>query len=78
MKFEEGTHTHIGNGKFKTMEGGQLYNLGPQASGMIRFVYFEDYSLPPVGWSVSREKLIRDYTAKLSQPGVLDKIILEK
>lgn len=32
---------------------------------MIRFTYFEDYSLPEVGWQVTRVKLIEDYLPKM-------------
>ncbi len=39
----------------------QIKQAGPSLCGMIRFTYFEDYSLPEVGWQITRVKLMEDY-----------------
>ena len=60
------TATHIGEGKFEVkMSNGDIKNSGPNMEGMIRYTYFEDYELPPIGWNISREQLIKDYFPKL-------------
>jgi hypothetical protein len=65
-KMSKMIYRHIKDGKFEvTMEDGEIKNLGPNASGMIRYTYFEDYTIPPEGWEVSREKLMQDYHAKV-------------
>ena len=58
--------THLGEGKFEVkMENGKIKQAGPSLCGMIRFTYFEDYSLPEVGWQVTRVKLMEDYLPKM-------------
>lgn len=58
--------THIGDGKFEVkMSNGDIKNSGPNMEGMIRYTYFENYELPPIGWSINREQLIKDYFPKL-------------
>lgn len=58
--------THIGDGKFKvTMDNGEIKDAGANVTGMIRYVYFEDYSLPEIGWEVEDEKLLKDYHPKV-------------
>lgn len=60
------TATHIGDGKFEVkMSNGDIKNSGPNMEGMIRYTYFENYELPPIGWSINREQLIKDYFPKL-------------
>lgn len=62
----EYTATHIGEGKFEVkMSNGDIKNSGPNMEGMIRYTYFEDYELPPIGWNISRDQLIKDYFPKL-------------
>ncbi len=59
-------YRHIKEGKFVAeMEDGTFKDLGPNAVGMIRYTYFEDYSLPPEGWEVTRGKLMEDYQPKM-------------
>jgi hypothetical protein len=59
---------HIGDGKFKVIfENGEIKEAGDNMCGMIRYTYFEDYTLPEIGWSVNREKLIKDYFKKISK-----------
>lgn len=58
--------THIGDGKFEVkMSNGDIKNSGPNMEGMIRYTYFENYEIPPIGWSINREQLIKDYFPKL-------------
>lgn len=58
--------THISNGNFKVeMSNGDVKNAGENLRGMIRYTYFEDFTLPPEGWSVSQKKLIEDYFPKV-------------
>lgn len=60
------TATHIGDGKFEVkMSNGDIKNSGPNMEGMIRYTYFENYEIPPIGWSINREQLIKDYFPKL-------------
>jgi hypothetical protein len=60
--------THLGNGVFECeLPNGEKRNGGDNMTGMIRFTYFEDYSMPPIGWSISREQLLKDYGQKMLQ-----------
>jgi hypothetical protein len=34
---------------------------------MIRYTYFENYTLPEIGWEVSRKQLMKDYLPKMQQ-----------
>jgi hypothetical protein len=57
---------HLGGGKFTaTFPDGQVREVGPNLRGMIRYTYFEDFSLPPVGWEVTNERLLQDYHPKV-------------
>ena len=59
-------YRHIGEGKFiAEMDDDSFKDLGPNAVGMIRYTYFEDYQLPEVGWEVTRGKLLEDYQPKM-------------
>jgi hypothetical protein len=46
--------------------------------GMIRYTYFEDYELPPIGWNITRDQLIKDYFPKLMKDVQEGKIDLNK
>lgn len=62
------TAVHVGNGRFTCkLDNGELLVAGPSLRGMIRFTYFEDYSFPEIGWSVTREQLILDHLAKITE-----------
>lgn len=41
---------HIGEGKFSVImnDTQEVKEAGPNLCGMIRYTYFEDYSLPPI------------------------------
>lgn len=57
---------HTGDGKFKaTFENGEIKEAGTNLRGMIRFTYFEDYTIPEVGWKVESKQLLLDYHAKV-------------
>jgi hypothetical protein len=57
---------HIGEGEFKVKtEGGEIKDAGPNLCGMIRYTYFEDFTLPDLGWQVTRRQLLLDYTPKV-------------
>jgi|688.fasta_scaffold00011_270 hypothetical protein len=75
----EYTATHIGEGKFEVkMSNGDIKNSGPNMEGMIRYTYFEDYELPPIGWNITRDQLIKDYFPKLMKDVQEGKIDLNK
>ncbi len=66
---------HIGDGKFEAvMPDGEIKSVGANISGMIRYTYFEDYTLPPIGWTVAREKLLNDYQEKVIPDIIAGKI----
>jgi len=68
MKMEDYLVTHLGEGKFQVkMENGEIKEAGSNLCGMIRYTYFEDYSLPEIGWEVTSLKLMEDYTPKMQQ-----------
>ena len=68
------TIKHTGNGQFIAIfENGEIKETGPNIRGMVRYTYFEDYSLPPIGWEVTMEEMLKDY-----QPKVLKDIQLGK
>jgi hypothetical protein len=61
-------YKHINNGVFQTkMEDGSIKTVGNNTVGMIRYTYFEDYSLPPIGWEVSQKQLMEDYLPKMQK-----------
>lgn len=60
------TIRHIGAAKFEvTLDAGEKKEVGPNLIGMIRYTYFEDFSIPPVGWEVTQEQLLKDYQPKV-------------
>jgi len=60
--------THIGEGKFNIeTEIGEIKEAGPNLCGIIRYTYFEDYTLPDIGWNTTREKLMEDYLPKMQK-----------
>ena len=59
------TIKHIGDGKFEAEIDGVVRQLGPSLSGMIRYTYFEDFTIPPDGWEVKDSKLKMDYFPKV-------------
>ncbi len=64
--------THIGDGRFTaTFKDGSVKDVGPNLEGMIRYVYFEDFTIPEVGWTCGNSKLMEDYFPKVAKD-VLD------
>ena len=60
--------THIGDGKFTaTYEDGKILEVGPSLRGIIRYTYFENFTLPFVGWNVEHKKLMEDYFPKVTK-----------
>ena len=60
--------THLGEGKFQVkMENNEIKYAGSSLCGMIRYTYFEDYTLPEFGWQVTRKQLMEDYLPKMQQ-----------
>jgi hypothetical protein len=60
--------THIGEGRFNvTLSNGEIKSAGPSLCGMVRYTYFEDYTIPEIGWSVTNKQLITDYHPKASK-----------
>ncbi len=62
---EDYTITHLGNGKFQVDMDGEIKEAGPSLCGMIRYTYFEDYSLPEIGWKTTRILLFNEYVPKM-------------
>jgi len=59
---------HLGEGKFKVkMENDEIKEVGSSLCGMIRYTYFEDYTLPEIGWQITRKQLMGDYLPKMRQ-----------
>lgn len=57
---------HVGEGKFEAlMADGSVKEVGPTLRGIIRYTYFEDYTIPPLDWTVNREVLLNDYQEKV-------------
>ncbi len=62
------TIIHKGDGQFEGItKDGEVRNLGPSICGMIRYTYFEDYTIPPIGWTITNSQLITDYFPKASK-----------
>lgn len=60
------TIKYIGDAKFQIqMENGEIKEVGGNLTGVIRYTYFEDYTLPEIGWEITWEKLISDYLPKI-------------
>ena len=67
--------THIGDGKFEvTFPDGKTLSAGNNLCGMIRYTYFEDFTLPPLDWQVKRSQLFNDYFPKVHQDIIDGKI----
>ncbi len=65
---EQEVITHLGEGKFQVkMEKDEIKGVGPGLCGIIRYTYFEDYTLPEIGWQVTRKQLMIDYIPKMQQ-----------
>ena len=62
---ENYTIKHIGEGRFKAIMEDSIKDVGPSLGGMIRYTYFEDFSIPPIGWEVTHDKLMEDYQPKV-------------
>lgn len=57
---------HKGEGKFNViMDDDSIKEAGPNLCGMIRYTYFEDFTLPPSNWEITNKKLLEDYQHKV-------------
>jgi hypothetical protein len=66
---------HVGEGQFKVkVDEEEWKDAGPNLCGMIRYTYFEDFTLPEVGWHTTRMTLLKDYQPKVMQDIVDGKI----
>ena len=75
MEIEDYKATHVGNGKFEVeMPNGVIKEAGDNLLGIIRYTYFEDYSLPHVGWNVTRKQLYKVYLPKIEKDLLSGKI----
>ena len=60
------TVRHKGNGEFEAiMDNGEIKEVGPNIQGMIRYTFFEDFSLPPINWEVTQKELLETYQPKV-------------
>jgi hypothetical protein len=68
------TLEHIGDGNLvaHTTQGTQ--EVGKNLNGMVRYTYFEDFTLPPIGWTCSHEDLLKDYHRKVSDQIIQDRL----
>lgn len=67
--------THLGEGKFQVkMDNNEIKEAGPNLCGMIRYVYFEDFTLPEIGWKVTGKQLMEDYLPKVQNDLLSGKI----
>jgi hypothetical protein len=63
---DDWTIKHISDGKFECyLSDGSIKEVGPNMRGIIRFTYFEDFTLPPDGWETTRLTLLIDYNSKI-------------
>ena len=71
------TIKHLGNGKFEAiLENGDIKEVGPNIVGMIRYTFFEDFTLPPAGWEVTQKVLLETYQPKVMEDITKGKIAL--
>lgn len=61
------TARHIGDGKFEVTlhETGEVKECGTNLIGMIRYTFFEDFTLPPINWEVTQKRLLETYQPKV-------------
>jgi hypothetical protein len=65
------TLRHKGNGEFEAiMDDEEIKATGPNIKGMVRYTFFEDFSLPPINWTITQKELLEAY-----QPKVMKDII---
>lgn len=57
---------HAGLGAFEAVHpDGRVQAIGPSMGGMLRYTYFEDYTLPPDGWQVTHREFLPAYHGKV-------------
>ena len=68
------TLEHIGEGNLVAHTPEGIKEVGKNLNGMVRYTYFEDFTLPPIGWTCSREDLLKDYHKKVSVQIIQDRL----
>ena len=69
------TVRYKGDGQFEAiMDDGEIKEVGNNLLGMIRYTFFEDFSLPPVGWQITQKELLETYQPKVMKDIVEGKI----
>lgn len=67
--------THIGNGEFEITGDKDEILVNPRnLKSMIRYTYFEDYTLPKIGWKTTKNELFKDYVIKFRMDTAAGKI----
>lgn len=60
------TITHVGDLKFEAeLPNGELKECGDNLLNILKYTYFDNIEHPPIGWSTTREQLMKDYLPKL-------------
>lgn len=71
--------THLGEGKFQVKtKNNEIKEAGPNLCGIIRYTYFEDYTIPEIGWQVTRKQLMKDYSPKMEKNILSGKLKINK
>lgn len=70
------TVKHLGDGNFQATinETGEVKECGNNIIGMIRYVFFEDFTLPPINWEVTQKVLLEAYHPKVMMDISIGKI----
>ncbi len=72
------TLQHKGNGEFDAiMDNGEIKVAGSNIIGMVRYTFFDDFSIPPINWKVTRKELLEAYEPKVMKDIIDGKIILK-
>ena len=56
---------HTRDGRFEAVLPEGTKPIGPSMGGMLRYTYFEDFTLPPDGWEVGHREFVQRYHAKV-------------
>lgn len=72
--YNEQDKLHHEDGPAIEYADGTIRNLGPNTRGMIRYTYFEDYTIPPISWTATNNQLLTDYFPKASKDSIEGKL----
>lgn len=60
--------THLGDGLFYAKVGDDgIKEVGSNLCSMIMYTYFDNGTLPKIGWEVTRQQLLTDYLPKMQK-----------